>query len=63
MYGGQSSEGFLVSEILKMDFGGKTAQRVLKYTRSKFEAGSVVHLRLNSQIQYLPMRIVRITQG
>ena len=29
-----------------MDFGGKTAQRVLKYTRSKFEA-SVVHLRLN----------------
>ena len=28
-------------------FWGKTAQRVLKYTRSKFEA-SVVHLRLNS---------------
>ena len=27
--------------------GGGTAQRVLKYTRSKFEA-SVVHLRLNS---------------
>ena len=26
---------------------GGTAQRVLKYTRSKFEA-SVVHLRLNS---------------
>ena len=36
-----------LSEILKIDFGGKTAQRVLKYTRSKFEA-SVVHLRLNS---------------
>ena len=28
-------------------FWGKTAQRVLKYTRSKFEA-SVFHLRLNS---------------